>query len=180
MRQGPVALELALDGRHDACADHSLVRPLLPGQHPVRDLAVARVQELAHGGQRDDDVAGGQLGAGPDEGRREGPGYVAVVVELGERRGPDGGYADDTGEVSLVSPGSGRTRAGSRGGRMTYMSPMLNRKRIPIFFALLICRELTTGIGMRKIISSAAMLKAVPEMAMLVMLRHCFSLISRS
>lgn len=62
---------------------------------------------------------------------------------------------------------------------MTYISPMLNRRRIPIFFALLIWRELTTGIGMRKIMSSAAMLKVVPEMAMLVMLRHCFSLISR-
>lgn len=81
---------------------------------------------------------------------------------------------------SLFSICGGRMRAGSCGGRMTYMSPMLNRKRIPIFFALLICRELTTGIGMRNIISSAAMLKAVPEMAMLVMLRHCFSLISRS
>lgn len=111
-----LALEPALDGRHDARADHSLVRPLLPGQDPVRDLGVARVQELAHGGQRDDDVAGGQLGAGPDEGRREGPGYVAVVVELGERRGPDGGYADDTGKGSLVSLRCGRMRAGSHGG----------------------------------------------------------------
>lgn len=63
---------------------------------------------------------------------------------------------------------------------MTYMSPMLNSRRIPTFFDLPIWRELTTGIGMAKIISSAAMLKAVPEMAMLVMLKHCFCLISRS
>jgi len=60
------------------------------------------------------------------------------------------------------------------------MSPMLNRKMIPIFFDLLICRELTTGIGMKKIISSAAMLKAVPEAAILVRFKHCFCLISRS
>ena len=63
---------------------------------------------------------------------------------------------------------------------MSYMSPMLDRGRTPIFFALPICRKLTTGFGITKMISSAAMLKAVPEMAMSVLLRHYSFPISRS
>lgn len=103
VRQGLVlALELARDRADDTRADCCLLCLPHPGLDAARDLAEARVQELAHGGQRDDDVAGGQLGARPDESRREGPGYVAVVAEVGECWGADGGHADDAGVKEVL------------------------------------------------------------------------------
>lgn len=54
------------------------------------------MQELAHRGQGDDDVAGGELGAGPDEGWGQSVGYVTMVAQAQEFGGPDRCYADDT------------------------------------------------------------------------------------
>lgn len=102
VRQGLLALELARDRPDDTRAERRLLCLPHPGLDAARDLAEARVQELAHRGQRDYDVTRSQLGARPDEGRREGPSYVTVVAQLGECWGSDGGHADDAGVKEVL------------------------------------------------------------------------------